>query len=103
MGSAAIKITEKWQFTIPARLRTQVRVKPGDYLEPEVRDGLLILKPRKRILIDPDQAWFWTEEWQEGEREVQEEIQARRVHRAETVDELMKNLRKKRPHLKKAG
>ena len=25
-------------------------------------------------MIDPDQAWWWTEEWQKGERESQKEI-----------------------------
>lgn len=25
-------------------------------------------------IIDPDQAWWWTEEWQKGEREAQKEI-----------------------------
>jgi AbrB family looped-hinge helix DNA binding protein len=25
-------------------------------------------------MIDPDQAWWWTEEWQKGEREAQKEI-----------------------------
>jgi len=25
-------------------------------------------------LIDPDQTWWWTEEWQKGEREAQKEI-----------------------------
>ncbi len=26
----------------------------------------------ERVEIDPDQAWFWTKEWQEGECEVDE-------------------------------
>ncbi len=25
-------------------------------------------------LIDPDQRWWWTEEWQQGEREAEEDI-----------------------------
>ena len=51
MGHAAIKLTDKWQFTIPTRVRARLSIKPGDYLEPEVRKGVLILKPRKQILI----------------------------------------------------
>ncbi len=31
-------------------------------------EGLLI------TVIDPDQRWFWTPEWQEGEREVEMEL-----------------------------
>lgn len=26
----------------------------------------------ERVEIDPNQAWFWTKEWQEGERKVDE-------------------------------
>ncbi len=29
--------------------------------------------------IDPDQAWFWTERWQQMEREADEDIAAGRV------------------------
>ena len=31
---------------------------------------------------DPDQAWFWTDEWQAKEREAQEDIDAGRVEDA---------------------
>jgi hypothetical protein len=30
-------------------------------------------------LIDPDQIWFWLEEWQKGEREVERDIRAGRT------------------------
>jgi len=33
-----------------------------------------LLRSIKNRRIDPDQAWFWTPEWQEGEREVDEGI-----------------------------
>jgi hypothetical protein len=29
--------------------------------------------------LNPEQAWFWTEEWQAGEREVDREIAAGRL------------------------
>jgi len=31
-------------------------------------------------LIDPEQVWWWTEEWQEGERKAEKEIKEGRVH-----------------------
>jgi hypothetical protein len=34
-------------------------------------DGSIILKP-----IDPDQRWFWTREWQQGEIEAEAEIKS---------------------------
>jgi hypothetical protein len=30
----------------------------------------------RRVRIDPEQLWFWTPEWQAGEREVDRELQA---------------------------
>jgi hypothetical protein len=33
--------------------------------------------PKK--LVDADQAWFWTREWQEGEREAEADIKAKRI------------------------
>jgi len=92
MGHAAIKITDKWQFTIPNRFRSQLQIKPGDYLEPEVKDGILVLKPRKQILIDPDQAWFWTKAHQIAEREAEGERRAGRIHHAKSARELIRKL-----------
>jgi hypothetical protein len=31
------------------------------------------------VLTDPDQEWFWSEEWQRGERQAQADIAAGRV------------------------
>lgn len=94
MGHAAIKLTDKWQFTIPTRVRARLSIKPGDYLEPEVRKGVLILKPRKQILIDPNQEWFWTREWQDKELEVEKGVRKGRVRRSSGVKGLIKDLRK---------
>jgi hypothetical protein len=41
---------------------------------------------------DPDQAWFWTEEWQAGEREAEEDIRAGRVKGFDTMEELLADL-----------
>ncbi|MGH3067730.1 MAG: hypothetical protein ACRDMI_03985 [Streptosporangiaceae bacterium] len=37
----------------------------------------------------PDQAWFWTPEWQEGEREADEHIAARRTEYFDSVEEFL--------------
>ncbi|TET42071.1 MAG: AbrB/MazE/SpoVT family DNA-binding domain-containing protein [Dehalococcoidia bacterium] len=43
-------------------------------------------------LIDPDQAWWWTEEWQEGEREAEK---SELVGPFDSAEELIKSLRAK--------
>ena len=42
----------------------------------------------KAGLIAEDQKWWWTEEWQAGEREAEADIQAGRVEGPMTVDEM---------------
>jgi hypothetical protein len=36
-----------------------------------------------------DQAWFWTPEWQAGEREVDEHLAAGRTERFDSVDDFL--------------
>jgi len=41
----------------------------------------------------PDTAYFWTEEWQQGEREADEDIRAGRLRRFNTSAEALEYLR----------
>lgn len=43
-------------------------------------------KKRRRTSYPKDQAWFWTPEWQAGEREADEDIRAGRTTRYENAD-----------------
>jgi hypothetical protein len=45
----------------------------GDYLEVEKQDNELVLKPVK--MIHPDQAYFYTGEWQEGETRADRDLE----------------------------
>ena len=65
----------KGQLTIPAEVRKAAGLQPGHILAIEVTDQGIILRP---IEIDPEQAWFWTPEWQAKEREADEAIAAGR-------------------------
>jgi hypothetical protein len=42
--------------------------------------------------IDPEQAWFWTREWQAKEQEADEDLAAGRVTAFESDDELLGEL-----------
>jgi len=44
-------------------------------------------------MIPKDQAWFWTNEWQEAEKEIDEDIKSGSIKTANNLDELMKGLR----------
>ncbi|NUO79088.1 AbrB/MazE/SpoVT family DNA-binding domain-containing protein [candidate division KSB1 bacterium] len=48
----------------------------------------------KAGLIDPDQRWWWTEEWQKGERRAQRDIDEGRVSKTyDNVDEALRELK----------
>ncbi|MGH7597620.1 MAG: AbrB/MazE/SpoVT family DNA-binding domain-containing protein [bacterium] len=48
----------------------------------------------KAGLIDPDQRWWWREEWQKGEREAEDDLVNGRVSKPlHSVDELIGHLR----------
>ena len=86
---ALSKITRNHQVSIPKNVRERLGLKEGDYVEFEERDGEIVMVPKK--LIDADQAWFWTPEWQALEREADEDIKAGRVAGPfKTVDEMKK-------------
>jgi len=63
-----MKISPQGQIRIPKKVLAALRIVPGDYIEVDLEDGQVVLKPRK--LIDPAQGWYWTREWQSSETEV---------------------------------
>ncbi len=84
------KVTRHGQITIPAALRKQVGIEKGDLVELQVKEDHIVLMPKK--LIDKSQAYFWTKEWQEAERQAQADIEAGRIREFASVDELFADL-----------
>jgi antitoxin MazE len=67
-----VKVKKHSQITIPTSIRRKFKIVEGDYFEIEdIGDGL-ILKPVK--MVHPDQAYFYTREWQAGEAEADQDI-----------------------------
>jgi antitoxin PrlF len=72
---ARTTLRAKGQLTLPEDVRKAAKLQEGDLIEAVVSDnGEVILRPL--ATVDRSQAWFWTPEWQAGEREATE--QARR-------------------------
>jgi antitoxin MazE len=65
-----VKVKSKYQIVIPDDVRKKLHVEIGDTLEIEEKDGILVAKPV--VVVDKSQAYFWTEEWQKGEKEAEE-------------------------------
>ena len=92
MARAVVKVQKNKNITLPMWLINRFHVSVGDFVRlEETRDGVL-LKPAK--LIDPSQAYFWTNEWQAGEREVEEDLRKGRVKAFKSVKELMRDLQR---------
>ncbi|MFE0577585.1 MULTISPECIES: AbrB/MazE/SpoVT family DNA-binding domain-containing protein [Streptomyces] len=86
-------VRDKGQLTLPAGVREALGVSPGDELEFAINDaGVVEVHGLRKIRTD--QAWFWTERWQAGEREASEDIAAGRTTRHEDVDEMFAHLGK---------
>lgn len=84
------KVTRHGQITLPSSVRKKLGIEEGDLVEIEVVDERAVLMPKK--LVDKSQSYFWTKKWQEGEREVDEDIKAGRVKTFDSVEELISDL-----------
>ena len=89
---ASTRIGPKHQITIPREAFERLGLQPGDFLEVQTHGDALYLVPQK--LIPRDQAWFWTQEWQEREREADEAIGSGELSGPfESADDLIRHLR----------
>jgi antitoxin PrlF len=72
---ALTTLRAKGQLTLPDHIRKAAKLQEGDLIQLEVTEGgEVILRPVATVARS--QTWFWTPEWQAGEREATE--QARR-------------------------
>lgn len=93
-----VKVSPGGQVRIPKEVMERLHISTGDYLDFEFIDNRLVVKAKK--LIDADQAWFWTKEWQEAEKQAEEDIRRGRVSKAFfTAEEGISYLRKRRKEL----
>ena len=88
---ARMTLRAKGQLTLPDEVRKAAKLQEGDLIEVEVTEnGEVILRPL--TTINRNQAWFWTPEWQAGEREATEQIQRGEVKRYETDADFLDSL-----------
>ena len=78
-------------MTLPDEIRKAARLEEGDLLDAEITADGILLRPQK--VIDATQAWFWTPEWQAGEREADADRVAGRVESVGSGDEFLGALR----------
>lgn len=85
-------VRNEGQVTLPASVREAAHIEEGTIVEVSVTDeGTVMLRPK--VLVDAADAWYWTPEWQAGERDADAEIargEPARVYR--TDDEFLASL-----------
>jgi AbrB family looped-hinge helix DNA binding protein len=81
----------KGQLTLPEEIRAAAHLEEGDLLEAEITEDGILLRPQK--VIDATQAWFWTPEWQAGERAADADLAAGRGETFSSGEEFLDALR----------
>jgi len=87
---ARMTLRAKGQLTLPEEIRKAAHLEEGDLLEAELTDDGILLRPQK--VIDASQAWYWTPEWQAGEREADAQLAAGEGETFESGEEFLETL-----------
>lgn len=65
-------VRSKGQITLPKAVRDALHLREGDDVAFTVEDGRVTLHGLRSV--PADQAWFWDEGWQHGEKEATREL-----------------------------
>lgn len=86
-----VKLRAKGQLTLPEDIRVAAHLAEGALLDVELTDEGILLKPE--TVIDTTQAWFWTREWQAGERQADTDDAAGRGETSDSAETFIEALR----------
>ncbi len=85
-----VDLKQKSQVTIPNEVVKKLKLVVGDKLDVEVKDGKIIITPV--VIIPKDQMWFYSKEWQDGERDVDRQVREGKTNKASSLEELFDGL-----------
>jgi AbrB family looped-hinge helix DNA binding protein len=81
------KVTRNGQITLPAAVRRAAGIEEGDLVAVSIEGDTITLVPKR--LVDKSQAYFWSDAWQQAEREASEDIAQSRVRSFSDVEALI--------------
>ena len=87
-----MKISSKRQISIPKDVMEFLGHLPGDEVEFELDGNTARLVPTKTVKFPKEQAWFWTPEWQEKEKQAEKDFSSGRYRDFEKLEDLLKDL-----------
>ncbi|WP_426518413.1 AbrB/MazE/SpoVT family DNA-binding domain-containing protein [Diaminobutyricibacter sp. McL0618] len=87
-----VAVQARGVVALPAELRRRLNLDAdGTQMEiTERADGVLELRPT--VPVPADQAWFWTERWQQREREVDAYVSGGEIATSASTDEFLADL-----------
>ena len=86
-----VTVQSRGLIAIPTAIRRHFGLdQPGAQVEVIEREGEIVLRPH--VAVPADQAWFWSERWQQREREADDAVAAGRVAVVDGVEELLADL-----------
>jgi AbrB family looped-hinge helix DNA binding protein len=85
------RLRGRGQITLPPEIRTRLQVQEGDDVLFYVNEQGQVVVTQVQ-LIDPTQAWFWTERWQKAEMESRRDYENGDFVEFENMDEAIKYL-----------
>jgi AbrB family looped-hinge helix DNA binding protein len=86
-----VAIQSRGVIAIPMAIRRHLGLdQPGAQVEVIERDGEIVLRPH--VAVPADQAWFWTERWQQLEREADAAVVSGDIALAGDIDALLDDL-----------
>jgi AbrB family looped-hinge helix DNA binding protein len=86
-----ITVQGRGVIAIPTSVRHRFGLdQPGSQVELIEREGEIILRPH--VAVPADQAWFWTERWQQLEHEADEAVAAGGVSVFDGIDQMLADL-----------
>lgn len=85
-----IQLSRDGQLKLSPRLRRSLGLRSGEYLHVKIVGHSLILTPQK--VLDKDQAYFWSAEWQAAEQAAQADIETGRTKSFDDVERLISEL-----------
>ena len=75
------RVDSRGCITIPAKIRKALGLNSGEQVRIEAVTSTGTIIVHQQVTVDKEQAWFWTPDWQKGERAADKDIAGGRVTR----------------------
>lgn len=85
------QVRKKSQLTLPQEVRNALHLADGDEVEFTVTDSGEVTM-RGMTVIPTDQRWFWTQQWQAGEKAASKAIAAGETTVHESAEDFLAHL-----------